>query len=291
MTLKELELFYYLCENPHISKLAIKIGMSQSAISLSIKSLENKLKEKLFERVGKRLILNERGRYFKNLTKQHYIFLKEAKDTFLSDKVSGILKISSSKTIGNYILNHNIFKFLSSYEDVNIENEINNSAKIVEKVLSGEIDIGFIESSCSKREIIKHKFGKDVLVVVSSDESLSKNEYFIDELYGKKWLFRESGSGTKEIFLDILGDVAKDIKVFMQYNEFEELKSILLNYKESITCISKFVVEKELKNSELFEIKIRNFNFERDFYVIWHKNRTKSRLFREFLRFNDIIPD
>ena len=86
MTLKELELFYYLCDNPHISQLAKKISMSQSAISLAVKSLEKKLSEPLFDRVGKKLILNERGRIFKEKTYRHFLALQEAENFFKKDK-------------------------------------------------------------------------------------------------------------------------------------------------------------------------------------------------------------
>jgi len=62
MTFKELHFFYSLCDNPQVTNVASALQISQSAISLAIKSLEKKLGEKLFDRVGKKLILNERGR-------------------------------------------------------------------------------------------------------------------------------------------------------------------------------------------------------------------------------------
>ncbi len=68
MTFKELELFFTLCENPNVSEVAKEKGLSQSAVSLAIKSLEEDLGEKLFDRIGKKLILNERGRIFKEKT-------------------------------------------------------------------------------------------------------------------------------------------------------------------------------------------------------------------------------
>lgn len=64
MTLKELHFFYKLCSNPQVTQVAQELNISQSAISLAIKSLENKLNEQLFDRIGKKLILNEKGRFF-----------------------------------------------------------------------------------------------------------------------------------------------------------------------------------------------------------------------------------
>jgi len=104
MTFKELHFFYQLCDKPQVTNVASNLHISQSAISLAIKSLENKLGEKLFDRVGKKLILNERGRYFKVQTYIHYLALKDAQTLFQKNKLAGNLKIAASKTISNYIM-------------------------------------------------------------------------------------------------------------------------------------------------------------------------------------------
>ena len=285
MTLKELELFYYLCDNPHISQLAKKISMSQSAISLAVKSLEKKLSEPLFDRVGKKLILNERGRIFKEKTYHHFLALQEAENFFKKDKISGILKIASSKTIGNFIMPQVIFDFLSKYPHTTIHKDIKNSAEIIKMVIDGKIDMGFIESKCNEVDIKKEKIGKDRLIVISSDKKLSDKTFYIDQLFSKKWLLREKGSGTREIFLSKLGTLSESIEIFMEFSEFEEIKILLEKNQETITCISEYAVSKELKRAELFEVRLKNLAFERDFYLIYHKNKYKSRLLKEFQKF------
>jgi len=124
MTLKELDFFYALCQNQHVSQLSKKLSISQSAISLAIKSLERKLGEPLFDRIGKKLILNERGRVFKEKTYKSFLALKDAQTFFQEDKISGNLHMASSKTIGNFITSGIIFDFLSKYKDVQIQHEI-----------------------------------------------------------------------------------------------------------------------------------------------------------------------
>lgn len=284
-TIKELQLFYYLCDNPHISQLSKKIHMSQSAISLAIKSLEKKLDEPLFDRIGKKLILNERGRVFKEKTYHHFLALQDGRSSFSKDSFSGTLKIASSKTIGNFIMPPVMFNFLSTYQHCNIENEITNSTEIIQSVAEGKIDLGFIESSCNHADIIKEKFGSDELLVVSSDKTLSKQSYYIDQLFYKRWILRECGSGTREIFLENIGDISKKLKVFMNYKDSQEIKTILLQNKDAITCISKYIVEKELQHKELFKIKIKNISFKRDFFIIYHKSKYRSKLIEKFIEF------
>ena len=283
ITLKELEMFYHLCDSPHVSQLAQKIGMSQSAISLAIKSLEKKLDEPLFDRIGKKLLLNERGRFFKEKTYHHFLALKDGQSTFSKDKFSGTLRIASSKTIGNFIMPQIMFRFLSHYRHCNIENEITNSTQIIQKVLEGQIDIGLIESSCHHADIVKEKFGSNELVVVSSDKGLSKQSYYIDQLFDKKWILRESGSGTREVFLENIGGISHDLEIFMEYKDSQEVKSILAQNKDAITCVSRYVIDHELQREELFEVAIKNISFKRDFFIIYHKNKYKSKLIETFI--------
>ena len=286
MTLRELELFYYLAENPHISQLSKKIDISQSAISLAIKSLEKKLTEPLFDRIGKKLILNEKGRAFKEETYKHYLALKDAQNIFTTNKISGILKIGSSKTIGAFIMPQIIFDFISKNSNIKIEKEISNSSKIVKRVLEGDIDIGFIESSLNEVNLVKEKIGKDSLIIVSGDKNLADKELYIDQLFSKKWLLREEGSGTREVFLERLGNLAKEINVYMEFSGFVEIKGLLVKNFDAITCISRFSVEKELQKGELFEVKLKNLSFERELFVVYHKNKYKSKFFKIFKEFS-----
>ncbi|WP_457743316.1 LysR substrate-binding domain-containing protein [Sulfurimonas sp.] len=282
MTLRELELFYYLTENPHVSQLSKKIGISQSAISLAIKSLEKKLGEPLFDRIGKKLVLNERGRFFKEKTHKHYLALKDAQLMFTQNTLFGTLKIASSKTIGEFIMPQIFFDFLSQYPNTSIIKDIKNSTQIIQMLLDGEIDMGIIEIETNEPHIIKEKLGSDKLIIVTSDKKLANKNLFIDQLFYKKWILREKGSGTREIFLDSLGSNAQEIELFMKFTEFEEIKTLLKYNNDIITCLSKFVVTDELQREELFEVIPKNINLQRNLYLVYNKNKYKTNLFSLF---------
>ncbi len=285
LTLRELELFYHLCDNPHISRLAKEISMSQSAISLAIKSLEKKLGEPLFDRVGKKLVLSERGRLFRQETFPHYLALKDAESHFQQERLAGIMKIASSKTVGNFIMPPLIFDFTLKNPSITIHREIHNSAQIIQMVREGEIDLGIIETECDEPMIVKEKFGSDRLVVVTSEERLTREALYIDQLAEKKWLLREAGSGTRELFLQELGSIAEELNIFMEFTEFEEMKTILEEHRETLACISRFVVEKELARRALFEVALKNITFERNLYIIYHREKYRSHLFNAFKAF------
>ena len=155
MTLKELHFFYKLSENPQVTQVANELNISQSAISLAIKSLENSLNEQLFDRIGKKLILNEKGKYFKEKTLPYYLKLIDAQNIFLENKLVGNIKVASSKTISNYVMPNIYFDFLTKYKDVKLDILTINSSKILDLILKSKLDIGLIEVNFENSNIIK----------------------------------------------------------------------------------------------------------------------------------------
>ncbi len=283
MTLKELHFFYKLSENPQVTQVANELNISQSAISLAIKSLENSLNEQLFDRIGKKLILNEKGKYFKEKTLPYYLKLIDAQNIFLENKLVGNIKVASSKTISNYVMPNIYFDFLTKYEDVKLDILAINSSKIIDMILKSQLDIGLIEVDFENSSLIKEKLCDDELVVVTSDEKQEKTA-FIDNI-NKKWILRETGSGTREIFINTIGEIANDLDIFMQLQDFEEIKTIILNHPNTVTAISKVAVKKELEEKKLFQIKLKNLELKREFYLVYHKEKTKNLLFETFVEF------
>ncbi|MCT7646312.1 LysR substrate-binding domain-containing protein [Aliarcobacter butzleri] len=283
MTLKELNFFYKLCENPQVTQVASELNISQSAISLAIKSLETSLNEQLFDRIGKKLILNEKGKYFKEKTLPSYLALIDASTIFQENKLAGNIKIAASKTISNYIMPNIYYNFLSKYKDVKLDILTINSSNIIDKILKSELDIGLIEVDTQNSSLIKEKLADDELIVVSSDEKHPQIA-FIDAIK-KRWILREIGSGTREIFMNKIGEIAKELDIFMQLQDFEEIKTIVLNNKNTVTSLSKVIVQKELDEKKLFQIKLKNLELKREFYLVYHKEKSKNLLFETFVEF------
>ena len=82
-----------------------------------------------------------------------------------------------------------------------------------------------------------------------------------------------------------IGEISKELDIFMQLQDFEEIKTIVLNNENTVTVLSKVIVKKELKEKKLFEIKLKNIEFKREFYLVYHKDKTKNLLFETFIEF------
>jgi len=101
----------------------------------------------------------------------------------------------------------------------------------------------------------------------------------------KRWVLREEGSGTREVFLEYIKEKVDDLNVFFELGHTESIKSILMN-RECLTCISKISVENEIEEGKLHKVDVKNFDCKRDFLMIYHKDKYHSTLFEKFVFFS-----
>lgn len=289
MTLRQLELFLALVKTPHLSQVAKDLGLTQSAVSMSIKALEETLGKPLFDRIHKRLVVNENGRYFYRMVDPLVIGLRESEAMFRDQDLLGDIKVGASSSIANYILPQIIYEFAEKYQGVRLEKITGNTEEIGKLIEDGELDIGFVEADYNNIEIEREVLGLDELYVVTGDKELVRDEeYNMEELLSKRWILREKGSGTREVFLHYMETSKKKykkrFKPFLEVGHTEAVKSVLRN-KGAVSCLSRISVMNELTAGQLYRLKIRDFKFARSFYTIWHKDKYFSSVLQEFIYF------
>jgi len=283
VTLRQLELFLALVKAPHLSQVAKDNGLTQSAVSMAIKALEETLGKQLFDRIHKRLVVNENGRYFYRMVEPLVFGLKESEAMFRDQDLVGDIRVGASSSIANYILPQIIYEFAEQFEGVRLEKITGNTIEIGRLIENGEVDIGFVEADYNSTEIEREMLGLDELYVVTGDPDLVRDEeYKMDELLAKRWIFREEGSGTREVFLYYMDKYKKRFKPFLEVGHTEAVKSVLRN-KGAVSCLSRISVMNELNAGQLFRLKIQDFKFSRSFYTIWHKNKYFSSVLQEFI--------
>ena len=266
LTLRQMEIFLNVVREGHLTNVAKSMGLSQSAISMSIKELENILGNPLFDRINKKLILNEMGRSFEREIAPIVKKLRDIEYEFKNKVNKGMVRVGASTTIVDYLMPPIICNYMNKYPDVKIGLKEGNTQQIVEFLKDGKIDVGFIEGIVNDAEIIQEVIGIDELVVVTTDITL-KREIPIEAIQHRKWVLREEGSGTREVFLDYIKDKVKNINIFLELGHTESIKSILANHR-CITCISIIAVRNEIKNNNLVRVPLKTFKCKRNFLMI-----------------------
>ena len=285
LTLRQMEIFLNVVASGHLTNVAKEMNLSQSAISMSIKELENILGRPVFDRINKKLVLNEVGRAFFKEIDPIYRKLTDIEFEFKNSENKGIIRVGASTTIVDYLMPSIICKYMSAYPDVKIVLKEGNTKEIAKMIEEGTIDVGFVEGFVPGPDIVKEKIGVDELIVVTADKSIAQDPVFIDELAENRWVLREEGSGTREVFLNYIKEKVDALNVFLELGHTESIKSILMN-RSCLTCLSKISVENELKAEKLFEVPVKNFDCKRDFLLIYHKDKYHSSLFEKFVFFS-----
>lgn len=284
-TLRQLDIFVALAKSSRVIDVAETLSMSPSAVSMAVHGMEKELGEELFERIGKRLILNERGRYFFERAKAITEDAHNLYETFRADTSGGYLHLAASVTISNYLLPRWIGDYRTLNGNVKVLLKTVNSTDVIEMVRSGKCDLGFIEGKFEEQDLDSLRLMGDELIVVGSDAGLSDEEYYIDELAGKRWILRERGSGTREIFLSQISPVDKELNIDMEFEHNEAIKEYLMHDAEALSCLPKISVAEELQRGKMVEVRIKGHRFEREFRLIWRKEKVITRVIADFKRY------
>lgn len=288
LSLRQMEIFLNVVKQGHLTHVAKKMGLSQSAVSMSIKELENILGRPLFDRINKKLILNEIGRNFHDMIEPIYKRLEDIEYEFKNTENKGTVRIGASTTIVDYLMPPIVCRYMSNYPDVKVQLKEGNTRKIASMVKNGELDMAFVEALEKDSDIISERIGFDELIVVTANKEYSEGIYTLEELASERWVLREEGSSARETFLESIKEQAFCLNIFLELGHTESIKSILQSGK-SFTCISALAAQSEIEGGKLFQVNIKDFNCTRSFYALYHKDKYRSELFDKFLDFSKNI--
>ncbi len=282
MNLRQLELFISLAKNPNISQVAKEHFLTQSAVSVALKGLEQDLGVQLFDRLSRRLALNPHGRTFLRQLEPAMHNLGQVLRTFEGDNMTGVLVVGASSTIADYILPQILFEFEDRYPHATVETVFTNPHDIADGLEDGTIDIGLVETEIDNPVLESTRLCQDELFVVSSDEIFAKKgPYHIEELLQKKWILREPGAGSRDTFDAYLGSYMDRMRITLQMHHTVSIKRVLQN-SDTLSCLSPFAIQRELEYGELFRVHLKNIRLIRHFHAVVHKDKYRSKLLNTF---------
>ena len=289
MDIIKLKSFCKVFELRSFSKAAKELFVSQPTISSHILSLEEELGQKLFDRMGKSVIPTLAGETIYKYAKKILDLLHKAEleAKLLKNQVVGNIKIGGSTIPGCYILPKVISKYCNSYSKVDIQLEIDDSEKVVNKVLKGSLDIGVVGAAYEIEDLFFQRIIDDRLVFVGNSKYLSKINSPMDVI-NVPWVLREKGSGTRRAVAEGLKNAQIDINelnIKAIVTNTEGLLRLVAN-EVGITVTSIYAVSTLGESSPLVVKEYPFFHFKRSFYLVYHKGRTiypALRIFIEFL--------
>jgi DNA-binding transcriptional LysR family regulator len=295
LTLRQLQIFRVVAETGSTAAAAPRIALSQSATSAAVNELERLLELQLFDRVGKRLQLNDNGRA---LLPRALALLDGAGwiERWALDRESqlGALRIGASTTIGNYLLPAILAGFRDSLPETarqswNVQVAIANTARITAQVAAFELDLGLIEGPCHQPELTVLPWLEDELVVVAAAHDPivprgRRRRISLEALSKATWLLREPGSGTHEMINQLLTPHLQRLRSGIEFGNPEAIKRAVASGL-GITCLSRCVVADLLESGVLVAPPTELPHLQRRFYLVMHEHKKRTRGLELLIRY------
>lgn len=287
-----LTVFRKVAEQLSFRKAAEDLYLTQPAVSLQIKALEEELGVALFDRRGSRIGLTGAGTALLQYAEQSSRILHEARHAVaaFSGTQSGTLALGASTTIAQYVLPRLLSEFCAAHPRVKPTFTSGNTEEIVTAVEEEKIALGFIEGPAHNRDLTLTPFFEDelVLLVPSSHEWAERAEIAPEELLAAPLLMRERGSGTRQII-----ELAFErhhirrgsLNVVMELDSTEAIKSSV-EAGFGVGFVSRWALAKDARFESTFRIlKVKGMRIRRHFDLITRKTPELSGPAAEFRSF------
>ncbi len=294
INLEDIEAFCIVVEEKSISKAAKKLHMTQPALSQRIGSLEQSMGITLLQRTHKGVTMTAGGEILYNLG-QRMLNLGERLDEELErlrTSAKDQIIIGASTTLGGYALPCTLVYFKELNPDADIRMVVDNTEKVISKLLDGTIDMALVEENIEIPKMTSSHLTQDELVlIVPPTQEWKEREYLeLAELVNLPFLSREKGSGTRKVIESILsqhGVNPEKLNVIMELNSVDAIKA-MVEANQGVALLSRLVIRKELAAGLLHVVPIKGLSFIYDFIILYQQDQPLSDLQTRFL---DLMED
>ena len=285
MTIRHMIIFRTVCENGFNStKAAEVLHMTQPAVSLAIKELEQYYGVHLFDRIGRRLQITDAGKHFLQYA-IHISDLFSDMETGLRDWDSkGILRIGASITIGSQFLPRYVKAFTEICPGLDVRVTVDQSERLEQKIMANELDCALIEGIAHDPNIVSEAYMEDHLSVICSRVKGWKQGQVvsIEDFQRQRFLLREIGSGTREVFDRVVEQAGIHITPVWEAMSTTALVNAVINGL-GIAVLPHRMILPALRQGLVCTVKVEGLSFSRNFHIIYHKDKFLTASAKRFI--------
>lgn len=279
-TLHQLRIFLKVVENQSITRAAEAMHLTQPAVSIQLKKLQDQFDIPLTELIGRRLYITDFGMEIAEAARRilDEVHAIKFKANAYKGKLSGQIKISAVST-GKYVMPYLLSSFLKMHPGVDLVMDVTNKVQVVRSLEENVVDFALVSVLPEKLNIDRVTLMQNKLYMVGKELPTKTNSEFLN---GTSWIFREQGSATRqamERFIDM-----KEIKVGkkMALTSNEAVKqAVLAGLGHSIMPV--IGLRNELRIEDLKIIPVKGLPIVTDWNMIWLKQKQFGPAAKAFL--------
>jgi DNA-binding transcriptional LysR family regulator len=281
--MRQLEVFIATALGGSTRAAAGRIWRSQSAASTSLAELEQALGVPLFDRVGRRLILNENGRALLAKAQALVEQASEIQQLFGGEHAAP-LRVAASFTIGEYLLPDLIAQWTQLHPKSRVHLRIMNTGQVAEAVAAFDVDVGFIEGPQTHADLRVRPWLDDELVVFAAPgHPLTLRRATLRQLADATWVVREHGSGTRQVTDSWLLKHLERVQIGFELGSSEAIKRVVAA-GGGVGCLSRFAVSQSLDDGRLVEVRTRLPRAGRKLSIVLHREKRLGHVTSDFLQ-------
>lgn len=287
MDLHYLELFHTVAKYSSYKKASEFLHISQPALSIQIKKLEQQINTKLFFRVGNKIFLSDSGSILYSYTSKIFATVEEMKHNIsnLSEYIGGTIAFGGSNTPGTYILPNAIGMMKKLYPSVTVNMHIANTSEITTLIENGTLDIAVNGGNCiySNSTYVEKLFDDRLAVIASPTNKLSsKKKVDIKDLAAEEFIMHEKTSNLYTCYKSFIEENNLPKNISMYLGNIEAIKHAI-QANLGVSLMPYCAVKTEIENGLLKELKIDACSYSYPYNLIYSKDKNNSITIQKFI--------
>ena len=284
-TLSQLEIFLKICQNQSITKAAEELHLTQPAVSIQLKNLQNQFDIPLTEVIGRKLYVTDFGKEVAKMAENIIFQAHEIahKSKAFKGELSGKLKISVVST-GKYVIPYFLASFLKKNPGVALKLDVTNKVKVLENIANNEVDFSLVsvlptDMNIENLELLQNK----LYLITGKNSHYPKKKYDVSILEELPIIYREKGSGTRYTMERYFESKGILLRKQMELTSNEAVKqAIIAGLGSSIMPL--IGLKNEIYTGDLKIIPVKGLPIKSFWQLIWQKNKGFSPVASAFLQ-------
>ena len=291
MDTRQLAAFCAVVERKSFSQAAERLGVTQPAVSLQIRSLEQRLGRQLLDRSGRRVEPTEAGlRLYASAQR-----LLQAEEQMLEELesddegvISGTLELGASTGPGGSVVPVLLCEFQERHPDVRARLSVSDTQTVVARVADRELELGIVGAGRRHRGVTFEPFFRDeVVLAVPASHAFAGKTVTLEQLRTEPLIVMQEGAGVRQVIEDELrrtGTRLRDLDVRLELGLQESVRSAVLA-GHGVTFISRLAIDSDLATGLLATARVRGLDPVREILLARSSGRSETRAARAFVSF------
>jgi DNA-binding transcriptional LysR family regulator len=290
MDTRQLAAFCAVVDRQSFSQAAERLGVTQPAVSLQIRSLEQRLGTQLLDRSGRRVEPTEAGRRL-YASAQRILALEEQllEDVVRDeDTLTGTLELGASTGPGGSVVPVLLCEFAEANPAVGVRLSVSDTQRVVERVAERELELGVVGAGRRHRGVVFESFFRDeVVLACAAGHRFAGKTVSLDALREEPLLVMQEGAGVRQVIEDALrsaGTRLRDLDVRLELGLQESVRSAVAA-GHGVTFISRTAIDADVAAGTIATARVRGLDPAREIFLVRSSGRAETRVAQAFVEF------